>query len=380
MKLTLKFAAMGVLLLLAGACSNDDPVARSVIPEDDPITRILHKYLNADQTTRSTLDDFKITNVERHSYTLSENGVIATEATRTVGEEFEVARADFESNGKSGYAYLTTHPEAEGVYFFTDNGTINDTVQNKVLAAFVEAVPTAVGETITNGTPTIGDSPIGAMAYGPLLTTTWNQKAPFNNLCPPCYCSSCNGKRTLAGCGAIATAQVIAYCRRFTGTYYGNGTMVFNTLTDPNINWYTTADAVQKRLAAFIHEVAIGIETKFGHDGSSSQIKATLNYLRDLGYTCELADGNFDQARLAKSFMGASPFVKKAPVIVRGSLRNGEGHRWVIDGVKSSNPVEFHMNWGWGGYSDGWAASPLLTASKEGDFLIDNAAIYITNY
>lgn len=383
MKLTFKFAAMAVLLLLAGACSNDDPVARSVIPEDDPISRILHEYLDADQTTRTTLNDFRITNVERHNYTLSEDGVIATEATRNVGEEFEVARADFESNGKSGYAYLTTHPEAEGVYFFTDNGTINDTVQNKALAAFIDAVPAAVGSTIENGTPTFGgvtDLELSVVGSGPLLTTAWHQNAPFNNLCPQCYCASCNGKRMYAGCGAIATAQVIAYCRRFTGAYYGNGTMIFNTLTNPDINWLNTSETIKNRVAAFVHEVAIGIQTQFGDKGAGSTLKSIQNYLEDLGYTCEIKRGNFDQNLLIQSIMPIAPSRKKAPVIVQGLTRSGDGHAWVIDGIRYTDPIEFHLNWGYGSRSNAWASSSLLTTVGEKDYMMNNAALYITNF
>lgn len=45
------------------------------------------------------------------------------------------------------------------------------------------------------------------VAVTPLLTTTWNQGTPYNNLCP----EYTTGKKCATGCVATAMAQVMSY-------------------------------------------------------------------------------------------------------------------------------------------------------------------------
>ena len=49
----------------------------------------------------------------------------------------------------------------------------------------------------------------------PLISTQWNQRAPYNNLCPIYNNSngSSSGQRGLTGCVATTLAQIIAYYR-----------------------------------------------------------------------------------------------------------------------------------------------------------------------
>ncbi len=45
-------------------------------------------------------------------------------------------------------------------------------------------------------------------AYGPYLETSWGQGPPYNNFCPM---DPTTNQRSIAGCPAVAMAQIINY-------------------------------------------------------------------------------------------------------------------------------------------------------------------------
>ncbi len=50
--------------------------------------------------------------------------------------------------------------------------------------------------------------PEGTTPTGGWLLTNWNQNAPYNNFCP---LDLVNGGRSVAGCPAVAMAQILNY-------------------------------------------------------------------------------------------------------------------------------------------------------------------------
>lgn len=202
----------------------------------------------------------------------------------------------------------------------------------------------------------------------PLTTTVWNQDAPFNDDCP-----EINGEHCVTGCVATALSQVMKYHNwppKGTGTHsytppsvgttvsfdYGNTTFRW----DDMINDYngTATDAQKEAVATlmFACGVAVNMDYTVTESGSMSidAAKAMITYFDyDKGITYLQRDYYGIDEWNATVYNQLKNY---GPVQYSGQSNDG-GHSWVCDGY--SQDGYFHINWGWGGMSNGYF---LLTA------------------
>lgn len=174
----------------------------------------------------------------------------------------------------------------------------------------------------------------------------------------------------LAGCVTIATAQTIAKCGKFSGTFWGNKDINFNLIAN-HTNPYTTAE--DTIVARFVHEVAVNCQTKFGCKGSSSTLKVAYHYLQDLGYHCSYSETyGFPELKAKMSFAAG------CPILVAGNLGiTQSGHCWIVDGIARNNGgILYSTNWGWRGQDDGWYAD-YRTSPTGGSYTYNNRVLFI---
>lgn len=194
----------------------------------------------------------------------------------------------------------------------------------------------------------------------PLLQSTWNQTGGYAT-----YTS--NG---YAGCVATAVGQIMRY-HQYPNSYNWGG-MVYTYPTDLT--------------AQFLKDIGLKSDMKYESNGSSATIIGACSTLKEYGYR-------------------QSSIVTHNPALVTGQLRKRQpvcmcggdnaaaadaiGHAWVCDGYKETEvivdcevmaidkatfdytgrpeyrsmysgmksdfaPTYYHMNWGWGGYHDGF--------------------------
>ena len=221
-----------------------------------------------------------------------------------------------------------------------------------------------------NATPT----PEPLTAVSPLLSTTWDQSPYYNNLCP--YDNTYN-ERTVTGCVATATAQVMKYWNHptqgtgnhsYTHDDYGTLSANFATTTYqwsnmPNALTSTSSTTQVTAVATLMYHIGVAIEMDYGVASTGGSGAYTNNY----GYS------NIPCAQNALSDYFGSQLVNcyyrddvtdavwagylntelnaSRPVIYAGQDTAG-GHCFVCDGYNNSN--YYHFNWGWGGYQDGY--------------------------
>lgn len=212
----------------------------------------------------------------------------------------------------------------------------------------------------------------------PLVSTTWNQGAPYNDLCP-----LKNGKRTYTGCVATSTAQVMNYHKwPVTGTgtvsYEWNDETLSMDLGSTTFSWgdmldnYPTADAgteaerqavatLMKACGYALH-MTYGLDEDNGSGAYSSDIANVLssNFGYDAAVHYELRDfyapDQWEQ-------MIYDNLAKIGPLIYGGRGSAG-GHSFVCDGYDADG--YFHINWGWGGASDDYFRLSALNPSSLG--------------
>ncbi|UKK47969.1 C10 family peptidase [Prevotella sp. E9-3] len=210
-------------------------------------------------------------------------------------------------------------------------------------------------------------------AIAPMLTTTWNQGAPYNNLCP-----LDNGERSLTGCVATAMAQVMAYHKypaRTKKTIPGYTTetkkISVSSIGMTTINWnnmqnnYTGSEtSTQKTAVAKLMQLcgtSVKMDYTANSSGTFSEVVADAfkNYF-DYDAATTLYYRDDFRAREWDNII-YNELANNRPVYYAGQSIGG-GHAFVIDGYDKDGL--YHVNWGWGGSSNNYFLLSILDSGN----------------
>lgn len=200
-----------------------------------------------------------------------------------------------------------------------------------------------------------------------LKTAEWNQMAPFNKYTPSNYVTGC-----VATAGAIVMKHH-GYPAKGTGShsYTWNGkTLTANFGHDYDwasmpVKYDGTNDADFDGVARLMSDLGVAVEMNYAKDGSGSYIGDLVTALQKyygyskLSHLMAIEDVGAEawNGRLREEIDANRPVLYAASDPTRG------GHAFVIDGYKDES---FSVNWGWGGYCDGFYQIGALNPESEG--------------
>lgn len=200
-----------------------------------------------------------------------------------------------------------------------------------------------------------------------LKTAEWNQMAPFNKYTPNNYVTGC-----VATAGAIVMKHH-GYPAKGTGShsYTWNGkTLTANFGHDYDwasmpVKYDGTNDADFDGVARLMADLGVAVEMNYAKDGSGSYIGDLVTALQKyygyskLSHLMAIEDVGAEawNGRLREEIDANRPVLYAASDPARG------GHAFVIDGYKDES---FSVNWGWGGYCDGFYQIGALNPESEG--------------
>ncbi len=225
-----------------------------------------------------------------------------------------------------------------------------------------------------------------------MMTTTWNQQPYYNKQCPT---------GTPTGCVATAMAQIMKYWETpamGTGSHsyeendygtlsanFGNTTYRWNKMPD-DLN--SSSSTIQiNAIATLMFHCGVAAEMDYSPEASGAQVI-------DFGW-------NYPSAQQAlKNYFGYDASIQG---LMRENYTNVAWHSLLIDEINASRPIlyvgygdvgghafvfdgydddeRFHVNWGWGGMSDGFfevddlSPSALGTGGGGGNFNYDQQAL-----
>ncbi len=186
---------------------------------------------------------------------------------------------------------------------------------------------------------------IGDIVVGPLLTTEWNQTAPYNNQCPSNESGHC-----YTGCVPTAVAQVMRYWK-WPATYDWDNMLDYygwSYTSDDYISYNSTqANAVARLMA----DIGRAMHTSYCQANGSPTPWSYEALVDSFGYSQGINIVRGDKAANVKSALIAELDAKR-PVPYVGHPEQGDGHALVCDGYTANN--YFHFNYGWGGQTDGF--------------------------
>lgn len=203
----------------------------------------------------------------------------------------------------------------------------------------------------------------GWAAIEPLVKSQWNQDFPYNDLCP-----TLDGEKTPTGCVATAMAQIMNYHQwpvtgKGSNSYDWNEQMLSMDFSDVTFDWgnmqniysYSEEDdsfEAKNAVATLMYACGISVNMNYDIKGSGAFSEDAESALcQYFGYEANNIV-NLDYYELSEwENMVYTDLVNKRPVYYSGMSFTGS-HAFVCDGYSTDGL--FHINWGWGGWCDGY--------------------------
>lgn len=223
------------------------------------------------------------------------------------------------------------------------------------------------------------DSSTERVAIAPMLTTKWNQDAPFNDLCPKATGSAYSNGNSPTGCVATAMAQVMNYFEwpkelpndtvTATNATKGKVSLILSTITfdwDNMLDSYSDyTDAQGTAVAQLMQACGYSVAMSYGVSASGAQTRNVATALVDhYNYDGRITYEKREYYNRDEwESLIYNNLSEVGPVIYAG-YTGTSGHCFVCDGYSADN--YFHFNWGWGGMSDGYFLLSALNPSSQG--------------
>ena len=206
----------------------------------------------------------------------------------------------------------------------------------------------------------------------PMVTSRWSQDEPYYNLCP-----EYNGEYCATDCIATAMAQVMYYWKYpeelpplpgYETSYLLLGLpelpgvrLDWDNMIDSYDNGYTDSQA--EAVATLMRYCGQGAFMEYTPEASGASEMEQLAAMVTFGYNpdaeCLYRDNINNDDRWNSMLL--EDLVAGRPILYCGTSWDG-GHAFILDGYEDGL---YHVNWGWGGYYDGYYA---LDALGKGDW------------
>lgn len=264
----------------------------------------------------------------------------------------------------------------------------------RAIAATEDAMAVPTPEIASQWRQLLSDGLKSGNQVGPLLTTCWNQRPYYNDLCPYDVGHS---TYTYTGCVATAMAQIMRFwCHPAVGMgshsynhpLYGALSACFDTT---HYDWPHMPDSLNASssnqevfaIARLCSDAGIAVDMSYGPQASgantssngsisyASAENALKTYFR---YSPQLHAAFKDEYTDSRWVaMMKQECDEGRPVLYSGNGISNAGHTFVLDGYDSLG--YFHFNWGWGGYANGFYCIDSLNPYSGYSFTQSNKAI-----
>ena len=302
-------------------------------------------------------------------------GVAAT-AEQENAPLYVISRGD-----DKGFVLVSGDDALTSIIGYTDHGNFDEDNLPPALQDMMDNVAEAVRAAQKGHWPArpVFEAPADWQTIDPLVTAHWNQGAPWNGLCP--YCTD-NGAQAVAGCVAIAAAQIIYYFRKdlphelqdTTPTYkspwtagcdvtvsYPKGTpLEYDLMLDS----YGGGEPAECRDAVALLCFTVGACSNMNYwhssaTGISSAGSAMSRYF-GLSGTYMYREQSFPADQWLS--IAYSSLSEGSPLLYSGYKKaDNSAHAFIYDGYDAKSQL-WHINFGWGGSYDGYYTIDYETA------------------
>ena len=289
----------------------------------------------------------------------SKAGAVKDNTVSKVPEQYYL----FSAGDNGGFVIISGDDRLSPVVGYSDRGFAGEMPPALVewlamYSRFVDDVRAGIVEPV-NTTATEG------ARIEPMLETSWNQSAPYNN-----YCPTVSGQKTPTGCTATAVAQVMKFHEwpvspKRAITWYNNITestetiditknvYAWDKMLDHYRNGYTAeqADAV----ARLMIDVGKAINSSYSPGGTGSNyVEAARGLVNVFDYSPQIRVLKRNECTYDEFISVIRENLEaRQPLVHTGQGQSfAAGHAFVCDGIDENNYV--HIDWGWDGAYNGF--------------------------
>lgn len=273
-----------------------------------------------------------------------------------------------------GFVIVSNSDKAHPILGYSKDGAFDKKHIPYILDQFSEEISYVEEHNVQVKKPLMSRSSSDRQNISPLCASKWDQGIPYNN-----YCPEMGEYHALTGCVATSMAQIMAYHQypeHGTGLHhhYRYGDIQLDTcyfdyskmLIDyPYYETSYVMSVMQHNIANLMKACGYSIDMQYSTSASSASTTAMMNSL------IEYFDYSSDAKYIGKSAVETdeewedviySSLANNCPTEYHGGIitswdENGSPksttatHSWICDGYEDGY---FHMNFGWGGSSNGF--------------------------
>lgn len=277
---------------------------------------------------------------------------------------------------EEGYIIVSGDDRTEPILGYSDSGSFSETDIPDNMRAWlegysreIESIPVDYKNSAVSRSPMRSAGQPRSVIM-PLIQTKWAQESPYNYYTPT---YNIWGDNCLTGCVATALAQAMNFYRwpqdetSIIPSYYSSssgGVTIgrLAALAPVKFDWdnmllnYSSYDVEQATaIATLMRYAGQAVQMAYGADASSATTSkiapALVNYFGYAKSARMLMRDNYSIRDWDNMVYGELEAGR--PVIYSGTVSSeGGGHVFLVDGYDGDG--YYHVNWGWGGLSDGF--------------------------
>jgi hypothetical protein len=200
----------------------------------------------------------------------------------------------------------------------------------------------------------------------PLIRTQWKQDGPYAALVPG---------HELLGCWSVAFAQVLAFHRlqpKGRVSYRTRRGISIDAVIDEPVNWDRVLSAIgsdtppetSSETARYCFDAAVVVQKDFGSGEYKDIGRVPCEVAEHYGCQVERVESGLADT-MRSELRAARPLIAYFnDILCVGIVRTG--HAAVLDGMAEENGrLLAHVNFGWGGASDGWYDFEKLAQDRD---------------
>ena len=293
----------------------------------------------------------------------------------------------YNADERQGFVIIAGDDRVSPVLGYSHQGALDGDEMPPALMDMLNSYHLQI-EALGQGAPAVPNH-ISGTAIAPLVTSQWNQGTPYNSMMP-----ELNGSQCVTGCVTTAMAQIMYYYKwptqasKTIPSYTTKTNAIYMPEVNPTLfkwsdmqnNYLTnnTTSAAAVAVATLMKHCAQAVQIDF-KDGVSSgySINVLSSLIEYFGYK---ASGKYHMrdAYSAEQWetLIYNELRNNRPVYYSASKKSG-GHAYVCDGFDGNGL--FHINWGWGGSSNGYYVLSVLNPSLQSTGGADGNYGYIFN-
>jgi hypothetical protein len=289
----------------------------------------------------------------------------------------------FDRGNDEGYVIVSGDDETYTILGYTDQGSFDYSTlppnMKEWLDDYASQIAAIQTKKVSGRRASIATHP----RVEPLVKSKWSQGYPYNLTCPEYF----NDGRSVTGCVATAMAQLLYYNREKSVDETQAAMPAYDTWSahpttgqhlhvegipeGSPIDWanmkdeYGSAnDKQRKAVADLMHYCGVAVKMDYTNKSSGAQsYEAFQAFTKYFGYgsSVKYVSDATDDAQWDNIIY--NEIQAQRPIYISGANSSG-GHAFVCDGYDGN--YCYHINWGWGGTSDGYYLLTNLTPGQQG--------------